>query len=236
MVPAFPPEDKTQALTGNASIARVTTGRHASLIVRGANLSVARLSTAAIRELAPSVKLTRTGTLDGHLVVSGAPSSMLVDADVRFDDAKAGRSHVLARGGIALSGGVRARDLEVRLLPLQVATLSGAGLKIPVGGVLSGDAVVSGTQREGWSVRGDERTVTLSYPVGEPVNSSAALPGDHDLMFSLDLAAYADATGIPGLGQALRLAGATRMTGDLDLVSGRSSWQLPLRSTSTGSR
>ena len=143
------------SLTGHASIVRVTTGRHADLVVRGADLTVARLTTTAIHELAPSVKLTRTGTLDGHLVVSGAPSSMLVDADVRFDDAKAGRSHVLARGGIALSGGVRARDLEIRLLPLQVATLSGAGLKIPVGGVLSGDAVVSGTQREGWSVRGD---------------------------------------------------------------------------------
>lgn len=144
------------SLAGNVSIARVNSvGRPAELLVRGADLTVAHLSTATIHELAPSLKLARTGTLDGHLVVSGAPSSMLVDADIRFDDASAGRSHVLARGGIELADGVRARDLKVQLLPLQVATLGAAGLKVPLGGVLSGDAVVNGTQREGWSVRGD---------------------------------------------------------------------------------
>ena len=143
------------SLVGNASVARVGTGKHADMIIKGADLTVAHLRTATIHELAPALKLTRTGTLDGHLVVSGAPSTMVVDADVRFDDAKAGRSHVIARGGIGLAGGVRARDLKVQLMPLQVATLGGSGLKIPLGGVLSGDATVNGTQREGWSVRGD---------------------------------------------------------------------------------
>ena len=144
------------SLVGNATVARVSPkGEKAELLIKGADLTIARLTTAAIHELAPSVKLTRTGTLDGHVVVSGTPSAMLLDADVRFDDASAGRSHVIAKGGIGLTGGVRARDLSVQLLPLQVATLSGAGLKIPLGGVLNGDAVVSGTAREGWTVRGD---------------------------------------------------------------------------------
>ncbi|MEP6999730.1 MAG: hypothetical protein ABI969_04590, partial [bacterium] len=142
-------------LVGNAAVARVTSGKHAELLIRGADLTVARLGTATLHELAPSLKLTRSGTLDGHIVVSGAPSAMRVDADVRFDDASAGRSHVVARGGFGLSGGVRARDLTVQLLPLQVATLKGTGLKIPLGGTLNGTAVVSGTQRDGWSVRGD---------------------------------------------------------------------------------
>jgi len=143
------------SLVGNASIARVTTGKHSELVIRGADLTMTHLRTAVIHELAPSVKLTRTGTLDGHLVVSGKPSAMLVDADLRFDDAAAGRSHVIARGGLGLAGGVRARDLKVQLLPLQMATLSGAGLRIPVGGVLSGGATVSGTKAEGWNVTGD---------------------------------------------------------------------------------
>ena len=99
------------SLVGSASVARVASGKHAELIVRGADLTVARLSTAVIHELAPSLKLTRTGTVDGHLVVSGVTNALLVNADVRFDDAKAGRSHVIARGGIGLSGGLRARDL-----------------------------------------------------------------------------------------------------------------------------
>ena len=143
------------SLMGNASVARVTTGKHSELVIRGADLTVAHLRTAVIHELAPSVKLTRTGTLDGHLMVNGKPSAMLVDADLRFDDAAAGRSHVIARGGIGLAGGVRARDLKVQLLPLQVATLTGAGLRIPLGGVLSGGATVSGTKAEGWNVTGD---------------------------------------------------------------------------------
>ncbi len=144
------------SLVGNATVARVTpkVGR-SELLVKGADLTIARLTTAAIHELAPSVKLTRTGTLDGHVVVSGTTSAMELNADVRFDDASAGRSHVIAKGGIGLSGGIRARDLSVQLLPLQVGTLSGAGLKIPLGGVLNGDAVVSGAAREGWTVRGD---------------------------------------------------------------------------------
>ncbi len=143
------------SLVGDASVSRIVAGHHADLLVRNADLTVARLSTAVIHELAPSLKLARSGTFDGHVVVSGKPSDLLLDADVRFDDTRAGRSHVIARGGIGVSGGMRARDLNVQLLPLQVATLGGSGLKIPLGGTLSGNAVVSGAQREGWSVRGD---------------------------------------------------------------------------------
>ena len=143
------------SLVGNASIARITTGRKSELVVRGADLTVSHLRTATIRELAPSVKLTRTGTLDGRLVVNGAPSAMHVNADLRFADVAAGLSHVIARGEVGMKGGMQARDLQVQLLPLQVATLSGAGVKIPLGGTLSGNATVSGAQRSGWSVAGD---------------------------------------------------------------------------------
>jgi hypothetical protein len=144
------------SLAGNASVVRVkSTGHPAELIVRGADLTVAHLSTTTIHELAPSLKLVRAGVLDGHLVVKGAPSAMLVDADVRFDDASVGRSHVIAHGGVELTGGMRARELSLQLLPLQVATLSGTGLKIPLAGALSGNAVVSGAQRDFWSIRGD---------------------------------------------------------------------------------
>jgi translocation and assembly module TamB len=144
------------SVVGNADIARVSkAGKPAELLVRGADLTVAHLTTAAIHELAPSLALRRNGTLDGHLEVSGPTNAMQVNADLRFDDASAGRSHVTAKGGVGFTAGVRARDLTVRLLPLQVATLTGSGLEIPLGGVLSGDAVVSGTPREGWTVRGD---------------------------------------------------------------------------------
>ena len=144
------------SIVGHATVAFVgKTGKAKETLVRATDLTIAHLTTAAIHELAPSLKLRRTGTLDGHVVVSGPSNAMQVNADVRFDDASAGRSHVVAKGGVGLTGGVRARDLIVQLQPLQVATLSGAGVKIPLGGTLSGDAVVSGTPREGWTVRGD---------------------------------------------------------------------------------
>ncbi|MCY7379869.1 MAG: hypothetical protein LH467_11120, partial [Gemmatimonadaceae bacterium] len=141
------------SIVGNASLVRVApSGRKSSMVVRGADLTVARLSTAMVKELMPSLSLPRSGVIDGHLVLSGVPNALTVDADVRFDDTRAGLSHVRARGGVGLEGGVRARNLDVRLLPLRVATL---GSSAPLGGALSGSALVNGTARDGWSVRGD---------------------------------------------------------------------------------
>ncbi len=143
------------SLVGNATVARITTGKHSELVVRGADLKVSHLRTATIHDLVPSLKLTRAGTIDGHVVVSGATDAMNVDADVRFADAAAGLSHVIAKGAVGLKGGVNARDLRVQMLPLQLATLSGAGLKIPLGGTLRGNATVNGAQRDGWAIAGD---------------------------------------------------------------------------------
>ncbi|HEV7992692.1 MAG TPA: hypothetical protein VGP25_12760 [Gemmatimonadaceae bacterium] len=143
-------------IAGRAAIAQIgAKGKPKRLVIDGADLTVSRLSTAIIHELAPSLGLHRTGVLDGHVVVSGAPSAQQLDADVTFDDRAAGRSHIVARGGFGLEHGVQARDLVVRLQPLQVATLSAAGMRLPVGGTLSGDATVNGAMADGWRVRGD---------------------------------------------------------------------------------
>ena len=143
------------SVVGDATVARVTTGKKSELVVKGADLTIAHLRTATIHDLAPSLKLARTGTIDGHVIVSGAASAMNVNADVRFADVAAGLSHVIARGTVGMKGGVQAHDLKLQLLPLQVATLTGSGLKIPVGGTLSGNATVNGAQHAGWSFAGD---------------------------------------------------------------------------------
>ncbi|CAN5452589.1 hypothetical protein BH09GEM1_BH09GEM1_43370 [soil metagenome] len=143
------------SLAGNATVARITTGKHSDVVVRGADLTISHLRTATIHDIAPSLKLTRTGTIDGHIAVNGASSAMHVDADVRFADVAAGLSHVVAKGSVGLKGGMNARDLRIQLLPLQVATLSGSGLKIPLGGTLRGNATLNGAQHDGWSVAGD---------------------------------------------------------------------------------
>ena len=141
------------SIVGDASLVRIAPrGKKSAMLVRGADLTVARLSTTVLKELFPSLALPRTGVIDGHLALSGVPSALRVDADVRFDDARAGRSHLVARGGLGIDGGIRARDLDIQLRPLRVATL---GDRVPLGGSLTGSALVNGTQRDGWSVRGD---------------------------------------------------------------------------------
>ncbi len=146
----------TASLIGHGAIARVKPkGKKTETIVRDADLTVARLSTAVIHELAPSVTLKRAGILDGHIIASGPLTALHVNADVTFDDARSGRSRVTALGGLGIVDGVTLRELSVHALPLQVATLSAFGVKTKLGGVINGEAVVSGTKNVGWSVRGD---------------------------------------------------------------------------------
>ena len=141
------------SIVGDASLVRIAPrGQKSTMLVRSADVTVARLSTAVLEELVPSLDVPRTGVLDGHLALSGPPNALQVNADLRFDDARAGMSHLVARGGVGITGGIRARDLDVQLRPLRLATL---GDRVPFGGTLTGTALVNGAQREGWSVRGD---------------------------------------------------------------------------------
>src|SRR5476649_1129317 len=85
-------------LQGHAAVRTVArAGRKSAITLRGADLTVARLTTSVLHELAPNVTLTRTGTLNGHISASGIASALQLNADIRFDDAAAGESHVIAR-------------------------------------------------------------------------------------------------------------------------------------------
>ena len=143
-------------VVGRAALTRIHP-KHAKsrVLVNGADLTIAGLTTAVARDLAPSLPFRRPGTLDGHVVVGGPPSALRLDADLTFDDAVSGRSHVVAHGGIGLEPEPRARELAVALRPLQLATLAGAGIRVPLGGMLSGTTTVSGSASSGWRVRGD---------------------------------------------------------------------------------
>ncbi|MDB4914665.1 MAG: hypothetical protein JWM95_2309 [Gemmatimonadetes bacterium] len=144
------------SLAGDAAVAMVkpATGKSVSL-VRSADLTVAHLDTRVVHELVPSVKLGRSGILDGHFVVSGSTSNARLNADVAFDDERAGVSKLTARGGIGFDNGFEARDLSVRAFPMQVRTLTGASSKTPITGIVTGDAVISGSVSRGWTARGD---------------------------------------------------------------------------------
>jgi autotransporter translocation and assembly factor TamB len=127
----------------------------ATVMVRGADLTVSQLGTDIIRQLAPSAKVPRGGTVDGHVTLDGPLEALALNADLRYSDARTGTSHVTATGGVGLAHGVRARDLRVRLQPLHLALLDAFGVRAPVSGTLSGTAVVSGSTRTGWDIQGD---------------------------------------------------------------------------------
>lgn len=143
-------------VVGGARLARIhPADGDATVLVRDADVTVSRLGMDLVRQLAPSVRLPRDGTIDGHLAVSGPLDALDVNADVRVADPRSGTSHVMARGGLALAHGIAARELNVKLLPLHLALLDAVGVRSPIGGTLSGSALVDGSPRAGWDVRAD---------------------------------------------------------------------------------
>jgi hypothetical protein len=127
----------------------------ATVVVRGVDLAVSRLGTDLIRQLVPSAKVPRGGTVDGHVALAGPLDALTVSSDLRYADARSGTSRVTVNGGLGLAHGVHARELRVRLLPLHLALLDALGVHSPVQGTVTGSAVVNGSSRTGWDVRGD---------------------------------------------------------------------------------
>jgi hypothetical protein len=182
------------SVAGRVSVTRIhPKGEDSRAHVDSADLTLTRLSTAIVRELEPTLTLRRSGTLNGHVVVTGPPPDLRLDADLTFDDATAGRSHVVARGGLGMERTPTARDLAVQMRPLQLATIAGVGVRLPVGGTLEGNATVSGGMSEGWRVRGDVVHVdrgARSHLIG----SGSYATGTHRLAADVRLAPLSLAT------------------------------------------
>ncbi|HEX6598004.1 MAG TPA: hypothetical protein VF034_01700 [Gemmatimonadaceae bacterium] len=147
---------RNAALTGDARLLRVhPLLGEASVVVRGADVTVSRLGTDVIRRLVPTTKLPPGGTIDGHLALDGPLDDLTLNTDVRYADARTGTNRVTARGGLGLAHGVRARALRVQLQPLHLALLDELGMHAPVHGTVTGTALVNGSARTGWDVSGD---------------------------------------------------------------------------------
>ena len=71
------------SVTGSAALTRIhPKGADDRIIVEGADLTVARLETDVIRELAPLIDVPRRGTLSGRVAVTGPADASRLDADV----------------------------------------------------------------------------------------------------------------------------------------------------------
>jgi autotransporter translocation and assembly factor TamB len=223
---------QSATVVGNARVMRMHPPLgEAAVLVRGADVTVARLGTDLVRQLVPSARVPRGGVIDGHVAVSGPLDALQVNADVGYLDARTGASHVAVNGGVGLTHGVSARALHVRLEPLNLAVLDAVGVHTPARGVLSGTAVVNGSTRTGWDVQGDLTHVdrgAVSHlagmgryrPAGKQVEADIAL---QPLALAVVNAVAPMAQlrgGLTGHVHAVGNPSALRLSGDLHSTSG----------------
>jgi translocation and assembly module TamB len=190
-----------------------------SLWFHDTDVQFSAIDTHLIEQLFPTVKVPRHGTLTGHTRLDGSPGLMRVDGDVAFDDARYGRSHVIAVGALGTTGtGIRFRDLDVTLDPAQVGLVHAFIANVPIGGTMRGSARLNGETDRQLQIRAD-----LTHNDGG-LRSRVAGNGTMRLgprpWFDLDLrllplslaevGKFAPAVGLQG-----SAAGPVRITGDL---------------------
>lgn len=109
------------------------------------DLVFAGVSTALIEQLVPGIDVPRKGVLEGRAKIDGPFNAMQVDGDVKFNDTRSGMSRVMAVGELGTENGVfRARNLRVTLTPVQMDLIRIALDDFPIGGTVSGDAILNG--------------------------------------------------------------------------------------------
>jgi len=128
-----------------------------TLTIHNTNLRFAGLDTRTLEQLIPNFKSPRRGTFSGRASVSGGRHALALNGDVRFDDVTAGASRVVAVGGIGFleGGGVRANNLRLQMLPVQVAMARTWYPSLPIGGVATGAVTVNGSTSSQLAVVGN---------------------------------------------------------------------------------
>jgi hypothetical protein len=117
-----------------------------TIAIHDTNLRFSGVDTRTLEQLVPHLKSPRRGVLAGRATVNGGRNALAVNGDVTFDDSRAGRSRVIAVGEVGFPGrGVRARDLRVQLLPVQVDMARTWYPTLPISGVMTGAATVNGS-------------------------------------------------------------------------------------------
>jgi translocation and assembly module TamB len=113
-----------------------------------ADLRFTGVSTALIEHVAPGAKPPREGVLAGRAKFDGTPKRLDLDADVTFAAYRRGTSRVIADGILGMSGSpvvVSARNLHVRVAPLQMDIVKLLFPTLPVGGTLTGTTTLNGS-------------------------------------------------------------------------------------------
>jgi autotransporter translocation and assembly factor TamB len=195
------------------------------------HLTFASFDTRLIEQLVPELDIPRRGTLGGRASLEGTTSEMIVDSDLTFDDVRSGRSRVVARGMVGFGDEeVRARNLRLRLAPVQVDLARIAVPNLPIGGVITGTATLDGSTTTRLTASADLEHVESGARSRLTGRGVVAMRGttwmDLDLrarpLSLVTVGRFAPALGLRG-----SAAGPIRVRGSLNDLSVRSDLRLP---------
>jgi translocation and assembly module TamB len=136
-----------QRIRGQAGVTLADT-----FTIHDTDVRVANLDTRLIEQLVPQFESPRRGTLSGRARLSGGKHALRVDGEMAFTDPRSGTSRLAAIGEVGFLGdggddGIRARNLRLRLLPVQVDLARIIEPDLPIGGAVSGTATLNGDTR-----------------------------------------------------------------------------------------
>ncbi len=169
-----------------------------------ADVRIASMDTELVDRFLPG-RIPLQGTVDARATVKSAEGGLATNAVVTFRDRRGATSRVEARGTITLGDAFGARELRVRLSPLDAGVVRAFVPRARVRGRLIGRATIAGTARRRWRVSGD-----LTHVDGgarsRAVGTAMVLPGEgrvefdgHTLPLSLDaIARLAPDAGLHG--------------------------------------
>lgn len=151
-----------------------------TLAYRDANLTFANLDTRLLTQLFPTMTFPRPLTLTGKATFDGGEHSLKVNGDIVVDDRLSGRSHLLAVGVMGLSKGIfTARDLHVRMLPLQMNLAKALAPTLKLGGTMTGTATLNGSSAAIMTAQGDVTEVengAVSHATGRAAMRARGMP------------------------------------------------------------
>ncbi len=112
---------------------------------RNANLRFTTLDTRLLTRMF-GMKFPRPLTLTGQAAFNGGQHALQINGDVVVDDSRSGRSRLVGNGVMGLANGIfTARDLHVRMVPLQMELAKAIAPSIKIGGAISGTATLNGS-------------------------------------------------------------------------------------------
>lgn len=124
--------------------------------INSSDLAFTGVDTRLIKKMAPGTNVPIEGVLDGHLKLAGNADALNVDGWTNIHDRNGQTSRITADGMIGnQAGGVIAKNLQLHFDPIRVSLLRTVRPDLPIGGDITGRALVNGNLSSRFSVDAD---------------------------------------------------------------------------------